>query len=179
MTKEEKYLKSLDYCQNAIDRMARNSFSLKAWFLVSFTALFTFFTKAISGETTYTTVLPDIIWLLPFMVFPILDAYYLLQERMFRLVYKDFAACLNDDDCIRKPFDLKPTDKQRKEFSLINCIFSISIGWLYFPLISALQALIIYHSNCSYKIAWMFFLPLLTILLSLKFKKKTDHQQTN
>jgi hypothetical protein len=175
--RKELSVKSMEFCQGTISRMARNSFNLKAWFLVAFSALFTFFAKSVSGETDYQASLMDLIWLLPMFMFPILDAYYLKQERMFRDVYNDFVNSINGDKDVRRPFDLKPTAEQRTRFTLLNVIFSVSVGWLYFPLLAAFQGLIIFHSTeCSF--LWMSIFPLGLIVMSLTFKKKTPHQQT-
>jgi len=176
--RKEILIKSMEFCQSAISRMAQNSFNLKAWFLVAFSALFTFFAKSVSGETDYQASSADLIWLLPMVMFPILDAYYLKQERMFRGVYDDFAESANGSENIRIPFDLKPTLKQRNRFSTLNVIFSISVGWLYFPLLTAFQCLIIFHSTERY-LLWMSIFPVVLIVMSLVFRKKTPHQETS
>lgn len=174
--RHENLIKSMEFCQNTISRMAQNSFSLKAWFLVAFSALFTFFAKSVSGETDYQASLMDIVWLVPMLMFPVLDAYYLKQERMFRDVYDDFANAINSKNEVRSPFDLKPNEKQRDRFTILNVVFSVSVGWLYFPLLTAFQGLIIFHSTECY-LLWMSIFPVVLIVMSLIFRKKTPHQQ--
>jgi len=172
-------VKSMEFSQAAISRMARNSFNLKAWFLVAFTALFAFFAKSVSGETDYSAGIADLVWLLPMFVFPLLDAYYLKQERMFRDVYNDFADSINGAEDIREPFDLKPTIEQRKRFTLLNMVFSMSVGWLYLPMLTAFQALIIFHSGTAYSYWCMSIFPVVMLVLAQIFKKKTSHQLPN
>jgi len=174
--RREASVKSMEFCQLAISRMAGNSFKLKAWFLVAYTAFFTFFAKSASGETNYSASLADLIWLIPMLVFPILDAYYLQQERMFIGVFSDFADLYNGKENPRMSFDLRPTKDQRNNFTLLNVVFSISVGWLYLPLLAAFQALIIFHSKTECSIFYMSIFPVVMLIMAFFFKKKTKHQ---
>jgi len=160
-------IKSMDYCQDVVKRMASNAFKLKSWFLVTFSALFTYFAKSESK------VIADLIWTLPMFMFVALDAYYLKQERIFRFIYNDFRDVFNGADVSRQPFDLTPTKSQLDFYSLMNCIFSTSVGGFYFPLLAAFQGLIIFHTT-QYPIL-IGILPALLIVLSLCFYKKTQH----
>lgn len=173
----ESLVKSMEFCQGSISRMAENSFKLKSWFLVTFTALFAFFAKSLSGESNYQSTSADLFWLLPLMVFPVLDAYYLKQERMFRSVYDDFAKSIADGKTHRVPFNLKPSVEQRSEFTLLNVVYSISIGWLYFPMLTAFQGLVIFHSNVTYPFFSMSIFPGVMGVMALVFRMKTSHQQ--
>lgn len=173
---DEKLIKSMEICQSAISRLANNAFSLKAWFLVAFSALFTFFAKSVSGETEYAMTVADLVWLVPMLMFPLLDAFYLKQERMFRAVYDDFKQAINGAAASRIPFDLKPTSAQRNEFSLLNVVFSISVGWFYLPMLSAFQALVIYHTDTKCPYLQMSIFPAVLLIASTFLKKKTAHQ---
>lgn len=172
----ENFIKSMEICQDAVARMSANSFKLKSWFLVVFTALFAFLGRTLSGETKYVVTVHDLIWLIPLMVFPVLDAFYLKHERVFRLMYNDFRDALNAEESSRKPFDLTPTEAQLKKYSLLNAVFSASIGWLYFPLLCAIQALIIYHGSSGNWVALMAIFPAMIVVGALVFKKETVHQ---
>ena len=167
------YIKSMEFCQNTISRMAKNSFHLKVGFLFSYLVLFTFFLTSIWGDTYYHAKVEDIVWLLPLLVFPILDAYYLKQERMFIRIYNDFMVSLNESSVVRRPFDLKPTKKQRNEFSLVNVIFSVSIGWFYFVMLSTLQAIIILHTTLSYNYLLTSLFPIVVSFIALTSQKQT------
>ncbi|MGK0290828.1 MAG: hypothetical protein ACI86H_002291 [bacterium] len=166
-------IKSIEIIQGIILRMSRNSFQLKAWFLVVFSALFTFFAKS------ETKVIQDLVWLLPLLAFVYLDGYYLKQERMFRSIHTDFEKVINKQTITikRDPFNFIPTKEQLKEHSILNCVFSISIGWFYFPLLIAFQGLIIFHTSgdklCRY--GYMLVVPLFIIIFALYFKKETTH----
>ena len=128
MDRKEDYIKSMEFCQAIIARMARNSFFLKQWFLLAITAIITAFSKFIFfEELNYKFNIDHLFFLMPLFVFPCLDAYYLKQERIFREIYNDFMNCINKKEIIRNPFDMKPTKEQRTQFSMCNVIFSISI----------------------------------------------------
>jgi len=175
---EDKLIKSMEFCQSTITRLSGNSFQLKTWFLVSFTALFTFFAKSISGEIKYAPTIFDLIWLGPLLVFPFLDAYYLKQERVFRSVYNDFKNKINSKDNPREFFDLKPTKAQIDEFNILNIVFSISVGFLYLPLLATFQALIIHHSiDSNIRYLYMIIFPVILIISSLVFEKGTSHNK--
>ena len=176
MDKENQYIKSMEFCQAAIKRMADNSFRLKQWFLLAVTAMFTVFSRVIFSENPELHI--DSLFLLaPLFVFPYLDAYYLQQERLFREIYNDFMNCINSNEIKRNPFDMKPTKEQRGQFSIWNVIFSISVAPFYFIITCVLQGFIVYRSSVDCPWPWMGILPILLIVLGLIFKKKTSHQQ--
>ena len=178
MEMNEKYIKSMEFCQATITRMANNSFMLKKWFLLIITAIITAFSKLVFFEQSeYQFHLHYLFFLAPLFIFPYLDAYYLKQERVFREIYNDFMNSINQQKIIRKPFNMKPTKEQRKQFSLLNVLFSISIAPFYFIIICFLQGLIIYQSSIAYSLGWISIIPLLLITLGWIFKKKTSHQK--
>lgn len=75
-------LKHLDYVENAITRMANNSFKMKGWMLTIVSALLAIY--ASKEKTGYL-----IIALCPILTFWGLDAYYLQLERKFRKLYEE------------------------------------------------------------------------------------------
>lgn len=151
--------------------MASNSFRLKAWFLVSFSALFTFFAKWDSKAVD------DLVWIVPLFFFAGLDAYYLKQERIFRLVHNDFETSLNGGKENRKPFDFTPTNQQRREFNILNCLFSPSVLWLYFPLINTYWLFVGFHTLHEGWGKWLVLLglPIASAIGVLLFRKETNH----
>lgn len=178
MDKENQYIKSMEFCQATIKRMADNSFRLKQWFLLAITAVVTVFSKIIFFEKLqYQFHIDNLLLLAPLLIFPYLDAYYLKQERLFREIYNDFMKCINESKINRKPFDMKPTKEQREQFSIWNVIFSVSVAPLYFITICVLQGFIIYRSSIDCPWLWMSILPVLLVVLGLIFKKKTSHQK--
>ena len=76
----EKKLKHLEMIQNAINRLANNSFSLKSWTVIFITAVLGFAIK--ESDSNYIPLL-----LFPIFAFWGLDGYYLRQEKLFRALY--------------------------------------------------------------------------------------------
>ena len=72
--------KHLEFIQDAINRMAGNSFRLKGWTVLLVSALFAFFARF--GETGYVFIV-----IVPVLAFWILDGFFLSQERLFRSLY--------------------------------------------------------------------------------------------
>src|SRR3989339_280331 len=70
----------LDYIQNAINRMANNSFLIKGWAITFISLLFILSVK--ESNIWYL-----ILTFLPLFCFWGLDAYYLRQEKLFRKLY--------------------------------------------------------------------------------------------
>ena len=87
--------------------MNQNSFQLKGWMITIVSALLALY--AGSGNVLY-------IWaaLVPTVLFWMLDAYYLQQERKFRGVYNDVAELTPEESRIEiKEFDM-PIQKYQK-----------------------------------------------------------------
>lgn len=72
--------KHLEFIQNAINRMAGNSFRLKGWTVLLVSALFAFFARF--GEAGYVFIV-----IAPIVAFWHLDGFFLSQERLFRSLY--------------------------------------------------------------------------------------------
>jgi len=78
----EKKLKHLEFIQNVIDRMNRNSFLLKGWTITLISALFALAAK----DANIKFVLVSYIAL---PVFWILDGFFIAVERRYRDLYKE------------------------------------------------------------------------------------------
>lgn len=85
---DEAWIKHLEFIQNAITRMANNSFWLKGWSVTLVAATFAL------NITTPSSLL-ILIALVPVLAFWYLDAYFLHQERLFRRLYDN--VCANPD----------------------------------------------------------------------------------
>ncbi len=70
----------LEMIQNIINRLSRNSFLLKGWSVILVSS---FFALAAVNDKVYFVLLAYF----PLVVFWILDAYFLWQERLFRALY--------------------------------------------------------------------------------------------
>lgn len=130
----DKKLKHLELVQGVINRMASNSFMLKGWAVTLVAGIF-----ALAGKDT--DKLYFLVSYVPVIVFWGLDAYYLLQERLYRSLY----------DRVRKTeeenidFVLKAT---KKEFNsdqncYCSCLCSKTEVLFYLPLAIVCTGIII------------------------------------
>jgi len=106
--KVEKKLKHLEMIQNIINRMASNSFLVKGWCITLVSAVF-----VLSGKDANTMFIA--VAFFPLLMFWILDAYFLRQERLFRKLY----------DKVRN------TDESSIDFSMNTAPFTAEVAsWL-------------------------------------------------
>lgn len=115
-TTEENKRHHLLMIQGIIERMGKNSFSLKEWSIGIMIAIFAF-----AGKNTHKAV---IITLIPLIVFWFLDAYYLMLERKFRALYDDIR--LKDESRIDFNMNfntIKLDMKDVKKYSFLNILF--------------------------------------------------------
>lgn len=126
-------VKHLEFIQDAIKRMASNSFQIKGWMLTIVSALLGFFAN--SGNTKFALVA-----ILPVLVFWGLDAYYLQQERKIRGVYNDV---INPDKAKTKvgPFEMPLQNYTEGKYSFWNVFTSQTMVILYFSLVLILLAI--------------------------------------
>ena len=80
----ESKIKHLELIQGVINRLAGNSFLLKGWTVTLTAALFVF--SAQGADLTFALIAP-----FSALMFWGLDAYYLWQERLYRLLYNEVA----------------------------------------------------------------------------------------
>lgn len=81
----EKKLKHLEFIQNAINRMANNSFIIKGWCITLAVALIALLEK--KDINKYYIAFS----FLPLLFFWFLDAFYLKTERQYRRLYADIS----------------------------------------------------------------------------------------
>src|SRR5947208_1973405 len=93
-------IKHLEMIQAVINRMANNSFLLKGWCVTLVAAL-----VALAQKDTRVAFI--LIAYVPVLVFWILDAYYLWQERLFRKLY-DHVRGINDESQIDFSMNTSP-----------------------------------------------------------------------
>ena len=130
----EKKLKHLEFLQNIIDRMANCSFLLKGWSVTIVAALL-----ALSSVTQEKIALV-LISFLPIILFWILDAYYLWQERLFRTVYN--AVRKKNENEI--DFEMNPMDFVGGPNTWLSTIFSKTIVVFYLSLMVTMISVAIY-----------------------------------
>ncbi|WP_318492528.1 hypothetical protein [Photobacterium leiognathi] len=119
--------KHLEFVQNVVTRMNSNSFQIKNWSITVFTALFALYGSNANSFFLFIATLPT-------LLFWMLDAYYLQQERKFRGIYEDVAK-LSDNPKSTKLFQMNPSLYVKGKYSYTSSLLSITELKLYLPLI--------------------------------------------
>src|ERR1043165_7437493 len=88
MSEDQK--KHLEFIQSVITRMAGNSFLIRGWSVTLVSALFALAAKDADRRFAVISYFPSIL-------FWVLDAYYLSQERKFRSLYDSVRTNTNTD----------------------------------------------------------------------------------
>lgn len=130
----ENKIKHLEMIQGVINRMASNSFALKGWAVTLVAGIF-----VLAGKDT--DKLYFLVAYIPVVVFWWLDAYYLLQERLYRSLYEKVRnTAENEID-----FSLKATAKEfgSETNCFCKCLFSKTILGFYGPLALVCTGIII------------------------------------
>jgi hypothetical protein len=122
---DEDKRKHLDYLQAIITRMNTNSFQIKNMAVVILTAMFALFAAT-------PKVLLIFLSGFPLIIFWLLDAYYLQQERKFRALYEDVAGLTNHFEIIT--YDMSPDKYTGNGCSFTESFFSKTILSFYGPL---------------------------------------------
>ena len=130
----ENKLKHLELVQAVINRMASNSFMLKGWAVTLVAGIF-----ALAGKDT--DKLYFLVAYIPVIAFWGVDAYYLLQEKLYRALY----------DKVRKTeekdidFSLKATTEEfgNDKNCYCNCLVSPTEIGFYLPLAIVCTGIII------------------------------------
>ena len=120
--------------QGGINRMANNSCVLKGWAVAVVAGIF-----ALAGKDT--DKLYFLVTYVPVLVFWGLDAYYLLQERLYRSLYEKVRE--TEEDHI--DFSLKATTEEfdSNKNSYCSCLLSKTELWFYMPLAVVCTGIII------------------------------------
>lgn len=131
----ENKIKHLEMIQGVINRMAGNSFALKGWAVTLVAGIF-----VLAGKDT--DKLYFLVAYIPVIVFWWLDAYYLLQERLYRSLYEKVRNTEEKDI----DFSLKATEKEfdSKNNCFCSCFFSKTIFAFYGPLALVCTGIIIF-----------------------------------
>lgn len=122
-------VKHLEFIQGVITRMNSNSFQMKGWMVAIVSALLAVY--AGTGNNSFVLVAT-----VPTVIFWFLDTYYLWQERKFRGVYNDVAGITNNNKIAL--FAMRPNLYTGGKFSYFNVFFSVTIVWVYLPVIGIL-----------------------------------------
>lgn len=127
-------MKHLELVQSVINRMGNNSFMLKGWAVTLVAGIF-----ALAGKDT--NKLYFLVAYIPTICFWMLDAYYLLQERLYRSLYDKVRMIKNEDI----DFSLKATMEEfhSSNNNYFRCLLSKTEMWFYFPLAIVCTGIII------------------------------------
>ena len=110
--------KHLEFIQNIIERMSRNSFFLKSLSITLAIGIFTLTERSSELAT------------LPAILFWFLDGYFLYQERLFRNLYKEVSQ--KKEEQINYSMDITPF---KKKIKWIKAIFSLTLIIFYTSII--------------------------------------------
>ncbi len=118
-------VKNLEMIQTVISRMSNNSFALKGWAVTLVAGIFALSSK--DADKMY-----FLMAYIPILAFWSLDAYYLLQERLYRSLYNHVRTL--DENKIT--FDLSATQVQfpSDKNNYCSCFRSITEVGFYLPL---------------------------------------------
>lgn len=136
---DEFFIKYLELIQKIIERMARNSFQIKAWAATLFTAIIILTYSIIN-------ILIFIVLIFVICMFWGLDSYYLRQERLFRKLYKVKVKEFNENaKKVNQPYSMNVDSYREDEVSTLRIMFSISELLYYIAfLITTIVFLIVY-----------------------------------
>ena len=145
MDDNELFTKYLEMIQNVIERLARNSFQIKAWAA-------TIFTATIVLTYSIINILIFIVLIAVTSLFWGLDSYYLKQENLFRKLYEQKVNQFNnpqEKDKIEM-FDMNVSKFQVK--NVFKTMFSISELLYYIAIIGTLVAFLITYLTLNWGI---------------------------
>ena len=122
---EANKIKHLEFIQATITRMNQNSFQIKGWMITIVSALLALYANSKNVMYIFIAVVPVI-------VFWMLDAYYLQQERKFRGIYNDVAGISSEDsNIVIKDFEMPIQKYQCGKYCYFNVLISKTILPLY------------------------------------------------
>lgn len=145
MDDNELFTKYLEMIQNVIERLARNSFQIKAWAATIFTA-----TIVLTYSIVNTLIF--IVLIAVISLFWALDSYYLKQERLFRKLYEQIVSQFNNT---REKEKIEMFDMNVSTFQVGNVfktMFSISELLYYVAIIGTLIAFLITYLTVNWEI---------------------------
>ena len=131
------YYEHFKIIQNTINRLASNSFLIKAW-TITLIGSISILTFSILNTIIFTVLIGIVI------VFWILDSYYLKMERLYRELYQDNVDKFNTLDRRNEIllFDMK-TEIYKNKVKLVKVIFSKTESLFYLSLACGLLILLI------------------------------------
>ena len=114
----EAKIKHLELIQNVISRMNANSFKIKGWMITVLSALLALYANGKNDLYIYLAIVP-------ILLFWILDAYYLQQERKYRKLYEDI---ISEESNVQL---FKMSTENYANITFVKVLFSKTLLWLY------------------------------------------------
>lgn len=134
--------KHLEMIQDVIERHARSSFLFKGW---SVTIVAAVFLLAARGASPFLTMAAG---LLPSFAFWGLDAYYLMQERIYRALYDHVRKSETKSD---NRFTMDAQSCKAGVSSWASTLFSPSVFWFHAPVaLLIVGALTFFSLGCNH-----------------------------
>ena len=128
--------KHLEFIQANITRMNQCSIQMKGWAITIVSALLAVYAATINDCGVGKNIIIYIA-IAPTVLFWILDAYYLQQERKFRAVYNDVAK-ISEKSIEIKPYAMPLSEYKHGKYCLFKVIFSKTEWPLYSVIIVSL-----------------------------------------
>lgn len=133
--------KHLEFIQGAINRMSSNSFQMKGWAIVIVSALLTLDANVEMQKSFILIAIPVTV------LFWLLDAYYLQQERKFRGIYNDVAELTDEDSRIHiREFEMPLHRYKGWKYSFFRAFLCSGVTTTIYVLIILLVLMIQYQS---------------------------------
>ncbi|MCM1543078.1 MAG: hypothetical protein NC121_17720 [Blautia sp.] len=121
----DKKMKHLELIQSVVNRMSGNSFMLKGWAITLIAGIF-----ALAGNDAGQPYF--LVAYIPVIAFWGLDAYYLLQERLYRSLYDK--VCQTEEADIDFSLKAVKSEFQSKKNHYFSCLTAVTEAGFYLPL---------------------------------------------
>lgn len=135
----EDRIKHLEFIQNVISRLNSNSYQIKGWAITIVAAVL-----ALYASTQKTDFI--LVGIFPTLIFWLMDAYCLTQERKFRGLYNDVARISKRPKKL-KSFEMNPDLYSKGKYRYWNVFWSKTIWIVYLLMIIFLILVFIYIKN--------------------------------
>lgn len=133
-------LKYLEMIQALISRMASNSFVVKGWSVTLAGAIMAF-SASVGSAWSMLVALPTSV------SFWWLDAYYLGQERRYRVLFDNVRQKWPDEECRVGDIDLSTRSVESEAESILSTLLSPPLLWFHLPIADAVVAVAIILFN--------------------------------
>ena len=128
---EQEKIQHLEFIQNIINRMNKNSFQIKGWMITIVSALLALYASSNNYFYVFVAIAPT-------LIFWFIDSYYLQQEKRFRGLYEDvidpkknIPAFSKLDAYATGIFSMDISDYKLGRYKYCSSLFSLTTATLY------------------------------------------------